>query len=174
MMEIARDSLEIKRKILETFTENGLYPYSKRYLREVKKEYQRYWQNHFSTIGLVGINEAIVNLLGVNIATRDGQDAVWTVRCTTVRGKTTYYCTMHPDVESTKPGICPRCKMALVPKEAATGKAAHLVFVTIGKTDGERTEMLSGLSVGDGDHPRREQIPERRRRRQSGWRHTTC
>lgn len=74
MMEIAKTSLEIKRKVLETFTENGLYPYSRRYLRNVKEGYGKYWKNHFSTIGLVGINEAIVNLLGVNIALHDGKD----------------------------------------------------------------------------------------------------
>jgi ribonucleoside-triphosphate reductase (formate) len=74
MMSIARDSLEIKRKILETFTENCLYPYSKRYLRDVKKEYGHYWQNHFSTIGIVGMNEAILNLFGTNIVTMDGTE----------------------------------------------------------------------------------------------------
>jgi ribonucleoside-triphosphate reductase len=73
-METAKTSLEIKRKVLESFTEGGLYPYSRRYLRNVKEGYGKYWKNHFSTIGLVGINEAIVNLLGVNIAARDGQD----------------------------------------------------------------------------------------------------
>jgi ribonucleoside-triphosphate reductase len=74
LMEIAKSSLEIKRKALEAFTENGLYPYSRRYLRNVKEGYDKFWKNHFSTIGLVGINEAVVNLLGVNIASRDGQD----------------------------------------------------------------------------------------------------
>jgi len=73
LMEIAKTSLEIKRKVLESFTENGLYPYSKRYLKQVKMGYDKYWKNHFSTIGIVGVNEAIVNLLGENIATRDGQ-----------------------------------------------------------------------------------------------------
>lgn len=72
LMEIAKDSLEIKRKALENFTENGLYPYSKRYLRGVKESFGKYWKNHFSTIGLVGMNEAILNLLGYNIATQDG------------------------------------------------------------------------------------------------------
>jgi anaerobic ribonucleoside-triphosphate reductase len=74
IMETAKFSLEIKRKALEAFTENGLYPYSRRYLRHVKESYDKYWKNHFSTIGLVGINESIVNLLGVNIATREGKD----------------------------------------------------------------------------------------------------
>jgi ribonucleoside-triphosphate reductase len=73
VMEIAKTSLEIKRKVLEAFTENGLYPYSRRYLRNVKEGYGKYWKNHFSTIGLVGINEAVMNLLGVNIASPDGK-----------------------------------------------------------------------------------------------------
>jgi ribonucleoside-triphosphate reductase (formate) len=73
LMETARASLEIKRKVLEAFTDNGLYPYSKRYLRNVKEGYGKYWKNHFSTIGIVGVNEAVINLLGHNIASQDGQ-----------------------------------------------------------------------------------------------------
>jgi len=74
LMETARDSLETKRKVLESFTESGLYPYSKRYLQNVKKGFDRYWKNHFSTIGIVGMNEAILNLFGVNIASTDGTE----------------------------------------------------------------------------------------------------
>jgi anaerobic ribonucleoside-triphosphate reductase len=73
LMETAKSSLEIKRKVLEAFTDNGLYPYSRRYLRHVKEGYDKYWKNHFSTIGIVGVNEAIINLLGQNIASKDGQ-----------------------------------------------------------------------------------------------------
>ncbi|MDR0470983.1 MAG: ribonucleoside triphosphate reductase [Nitrososphaerota archaeon] len=73
LMETAKASLELKRKVLEAFTDNGLYPYSKRYLRHVKAGFDKYWKNHFSTIGIVGINEALINLLGQNIATKDGQ-----------------------------------------------------------------------------------------------------
>ncbi|MGQ9551778.1 MAG: ribonucleoside triphosphate reductase [Candidatus Bathycorpusculaceae bacterium] len=74
LMEIAKDSLEIKRKGLENFTENGLYPYSRRYLRHIKEGFGKYWKNHFSTIGLIGMNEAVLNLLGCNIASTDGRD----------------------------------------------------------------------------------------------------
>jgi len=74
MMETAKDSLEIKRKVLEAFTDSGLYPYSRRYLQNVKEGYSKYWKNHFSTIGLVGLNEAIMNLLGGNISTLEGLD----------------------------------------------------------------------------------------------------
>jgi ribonucleoside-triphosphate reductase (formate) len=73
LMDVAKASLEIKRKVLEGFTENGLYPYSKRYLRHVKEGYGKFWKNHFSTIGIVGVNEAVLNLLGTNIASKDGQ-----------------------------------------------------------------------------------------------------
>ncbi|MDR0470567.1 MAG: ribonucleoside triphosphate reductase [Nitrososphaerota archaeon] len=73
LMETAKASLEIKRKVLEAFTDNGLYPYSKRYLRHVKDGFDKYWKNHFSTIGIVGINEALINLLGQNIASKEGQ-----------------------------------------------------------------------------------------------------
>ncbi|MCX8177967.1 MAG: ribonucleoside triphosphate reductase [Candidatus Bathyarchaeota archaeon] len=72
IMELARDSLEIKRKVLEGFTEKGLYPYSRRYLRGVKETFGKYWKNHFSTIGIVGMNEALMNLFGYGIATKDG------------------------------------------------------------------------------------------------------
>jgi ribonucleoside-triphosphate reductase (formate) len=72
VMDVARSSLEIKRKALEAFTENGLYPYSRHYLGNVKARHDRYWKNHFSTIGLVGINESVVNLLGQNIASKEG------------------------------------------------------------------------------------------------------
>jgi ribonucleoside-triphosphate reductase len=72
LMELARDSLEIKRKVLEGWTEKGLYPYSKYYLEGVKKMRGTYWGNHFSTIGLIGMNEALLNFLGVDIGNQKG------------------------------------------------------------------------------------------------------
>ena len=74
MMELARESLEIKRKILEKFTDGDLYPYTKYYLRSVKERFNEYWKNHFSTIGLVGMNEACLNLLGKSIGDQEGQE----------------------------------------------------------------------------------------------------
>ncbi|HEC87669.1 MAG TPA: ribonucleoside triphosphate reductase [Thermoplasmatales archaeon] len=74
LMQLAKNSLEIKRRILEKFTEQGLYPYSKYYLRSIKKRFGAYWKNHFSTIGLVGLNEACLNLLDVTIGNREGKD----------------------------------------------------------------------------------------------------
>ena len=73
LMEIARTSLETKRKVLEQFTAKGLYPYTSFYLRDVKKRFDTYWENHFSTIGLIGGNEACLNLLGYDIGTDEGR-----------------------------------------------------------------------------------------------------
>ena len=72
IMDIARDSLEIKRKVLENLTDSGLYPYSQFYLRNVKAATGQYWKNHFSTIGLVGMNESCLNFLGKDIASPEG------------------------------------------------------------------------------------------------------
>ena len=73
-MELAKESLEIKRKLLERLTDGGLYPYTKFYLRDIKARFGVYWKNHFSTIGLVGMNEACENLLGCSIADDKGHD----------------------------------------------------------------------------------------------------
>ncbi len=73
LMDTAKDSLEIKRKELEDYTDKGLYPYTTFYLRDVKARTKNYWSNHFSTIGVVGMNEACMNLLGKNIASEEGQ-----------------------------------------------------------------------------------------------------
>ncbi len=67
LMDIAKESLEIKRKVLENLTEQGLYPYSKFYLRNIKKRFDEYWKNHFNTIGINGMNESLENFMGENI-----------------------------------------------------------------------------------------------------------
>jgi anaerobic ribonucleoside-triphosphate reductase len=72
-ISLAVESLTIKRKILEKFTEKNLYPYSKFYLREIKKNGGLFWKNHFSTIGIIGMNEACLNFLGQDIASTNGQ-----------------------------------------------------------------------------------------------------
>lgn len=74
IMYLAKNSLEIKRKMLEKFTESGLYPYVKFYLRNIFQRNGGYWNNHFSTIGLIGMNEACVNLLGEDIGSKNGRD----------------------------------------------------------------------------------------------------
>lgn len=72
MMDSAKESLEIKRDVLEKFTEANLYPYTKFYLRGVRKRFHKYWKNHFSTIGLVGMNEACLTLLSEDVGSKRG------------------------------------------------------------------------------------------------------
>ncbi|MBU2429775.1 MAG: ribonucleoside triphosphate reductase, partial [Proteobacteria bacterium] len=73
LIKYAAESLSIKRKILEKFTDGDLYPYSKFYLRKIKESTGVYWRNHFSTIGILGMNEACINFMGHGIATSEGQ-----------------------------------------------------------------------------------------------------
>lgn len=73
VLEQARSSLEIKRKVLERYTLSGLYPYTKYYLHSIYERFEQYWKNHFSTIGIIGMNEACVNFLGENIGTDTGR-----------------------------------------------------------------------------------------------------
>ena len=73
VMVLAKNSLEIKRKVLESLTEKDLYPYTKFYLRDIKARHGVFWKNHFSTIGLLGMNEACENLFGQDIASLQGK-----------------------------------------------------------------------------------------------------
>lgn len=72
--EIAKTSLEIKRKIIEQQTGAGLYPYSRVYLKDVKERFGSYWYNHFNTIGIIGMHEALLNFMGKGIETKEGHD----------------------------------------------------------------------------------------------------
>jgi ribonucleoside-triphosphate reductase (formate) len=65
-MNIARDSLEIKRQVITKLMDEGLFPYTQRYLR--------HWNNHFSTIGLVGMNESMVNFMGKDLTAPEARD----------------------------------------------------------------------------------------------------
>ncbi len=71
-MELAKESLIIKRDILEQFTKSGLYPYSKFYLRGINESQGAYWKNHFSTIGIIGMNDALLNFSGHDITQPEG------------------------------------------------------------------------------------------------------
>jgi len=73
LMELAKESLEIKRKALDNFMEKGLYPYSRHYLEDMKKMRNTYFGNHFSTIGIIGMNESLLNFLDENITTEKGR-----------------------------------------------------------------------------------------------------
>jgi len=65
LMYLAKQSLEIKRKVVEKNMEKNLLPYTRRYLGNLKR--------HFSTIGLIGMNEACLNFLNKGIASKEGQ-----------------------------------------------------------------------------------------------------
>ncbi len=73
LMDIARESLTIKRQVIERFTEGGLYPYSRHYLDAVKAATGSYWTNHFNTIGLNGMNEAVRNFMNVDLTDEAGR-----------------------------------------------------------------------------------------------------
>jgi ribonucleoside-triphosphate reductase len=73
LVELARESLELKRHMIKMFTEQGLYPYSRVYLEGIKTKTGSYWANHFNTIGIVGMNELLINFLGKDITTQEGQ-----------------------------------------------------------------------------------------------------
>lgn len=64
LMDLAKQSLCIKRKVIQKLLDNGLFPYTKRYLKTL--------DNHFNTIGLCGMNECCLNFLGVNIVDPKG------------------------------------------------------------------------------------------------------
>ena len=66
LMDLAAESLTIKRKVINRLLDAGLFPYTSRYLRHLN--------NHFSTIGLVGMNESLLNFRGVDLLDPDGRD----------------------------------------------------------------------------------------------------
>ncbi|RLA65603.1 MAG: ribonucleoside triphosphate reductase [Epsilonproteobacteria bacterium] len=66
LMNLAKESLEIKRKLIDTLMAQGLFPYSKRFLKNL--------DNHFSTIGLNGMNECCLNFLGASIDESRGKE----------------------------------------------------------------------------------------------------
>ena len=64
-MHLAKESLEMKREVCIKLLDQGLFPYTQRYLK--------HWNNHFSTIGLIGMNEACLNFMGENIANEEAR-----------------------------------------------------------------------------------------------------
>jgi len=74
LMVLARQSLETKREVIENLTLSGLHPYSRFYLADVKKTFGEYWKNHFSTIGLIGMNDALLNFMNKSIADKEGKE----------------------------------------------------------------------------------------------------
>lgn len=74
LCEIAKKTCEIKRTVLENYMEIGLYPYSAFYLKNVKNTTGKYFKNHFSTIGVNGMNEACINFMGKDITSYAGKN----------------------------------------------------------------------------------------------------
>ena len=64
-MDLAKESLCTKRKVIQKLLDNGLFPYTRRYLSKL--------DNHFNTIGLCGMNECCLNFLGKDISTPEGK-----------------------------------------------------------------------------------------------------
>lgn len=76
VMDLAKKSLEIKRKFIEKYMDKGLYPYSKFYLGDIKKRFGEYFKNHFNTIGILGLNESMINFFkdkGKGITSEEGR-----------------------------------------------------------------------------------------------------
>jgi len=73
LMDLAKQSLEIKREVIENLTFSGLHPYSRFYLSDVKKTFGEYWKNHFSTIGLIGMNDALLNFMNKGVGDKEGK-----------------------------------------------------------------------------------------------------
>lgn len=65
LMDLAKESLCIKRKVIQKLYDSGLFPYTKRYLSTLS--------NHFNTIGLCGMNECCLNFLKKDITTTEGK-----------------------------------------------------------------------------------------------------
>ena len=74
LCDIAKTSLEIKRKVVEQQSDRGLYPYACFYLKSVKQRTGGYWSNHFNTIGINGMNECLLNFMGKDLTTKEGQE----------------------------------------------------------------------------------------------------
>ncbi|MDR1785867.1 MAG: ribonucleoside triphosphate reductase [Spirochaetaceae bacterium] len=66
LMDMAKESLVTKRKVIQRLLDGGLFPYTKRYLSTLN--------NHFNTIGLCGLNECCLNFLGADISTPRGKE----------------------------------------------------------------------------------------------------
>lgn len=73
LMILAKESLEVKRQVIEDLTNKNLYPYSKFYLEDTHNRFGKYWSNHFSTIGLIGMNEACEKMAGKGIDSLGGK-----------------------------------------------------------------------------------------------------
>lgn len=77
LMDLAKKSLMIKRGFIEKYMQAGLYPYSKYYLADIYKRFGEYYKNHFNTIGILGMNESLMNFFGSKekgISSKEGRE----------------------------------------------------------------------------------------------------
>lgn len=94
-------------------------------------------------------NSQAITVPSSALVQKDGMPAVWVAGHEAHKGKTIFYCTMHPEVTSDGPGKCYKCHMDLVPRTSDGNKKARLVMVTTGSSSGDRVEIVSGLRDGD-------------------------
>lgn len=97
--------------------------------------------------------DKVTDLVVRNQAVQDDQQGghyVWLVKDNgDTNGIHDWTCTMHPQISKPGPGLCPICKMDLVPRSRSGKFVAAKQTVTIGKTDGSHTQVLDGLTEGD-------------------------
>ena len=74
VLDLAKKALEIRREQVEKWTEQGLFPIMKFYLRKTKARFNKYWTNHFSTIATLGMNECCLNMFGYGIGDARGRE----------------------------------------------------------------------------------------------------
>ncbi len=74
LMDLSKESLEIKRKVIEKYSKDGLYPYSRYYLENINERFGTYWKNHFNTIGINGMNEALINFIQRDVSSQEGKE----------------------------------------------------------------------------------------------------
>ena len=74
LLDIAKEALETRRAFVEDRTRKGLYPILKYYLRKTYARFGKYWTNHFSTFGTLGVNECLVNMFGYGIGDPRGKE----------------------------------------------------------------------------------------------------
>lgn len=73
VLDIAKEALEVRRKYVEKWTKEDMYPILKFYLRKTYARFKEYWSNHFSTIGTLGVNECLLNMFGYGIGDPRGR-----------------------------------------------------------------------------------------------------
>ena len=153
MMDISARALDIKRKVINKYMDMGLYPYTRRYLPDG-------FFNHFSTIGLVGMNEACLNASWIGKDLTDPQSAAWSEKVLDfMREKLSDYQEQYGNLfnleatpaESTAYRLAKHDR-ALYPQIITAGKPGETPYYTnsshlpVGATD----DVFDALDIQDG------------------------